>query len=144
MVSALTSMSLLRNPAASMRSWQGMLQSTVARPRSFVRPSGPPDAMVIDASASAAPELSSTVTVRCATAHALAGSGIASIPERASAPHTALDRNHRMRFIRGPREKRSEQLAYSFWRTPGWTVGCQFDERDEHKVTLFDPRVRNL
>ena len=49
-----------------------------------------------------------------------------------------------MRFIWGPREKRSEQLAYSFWRTLGWTIGCQFGERDEHKVALFDPRVRNL
>src|SRR5579864_5527807 len=123
-VSALTATFLLWNPSASIRSWQGLAQSTLTRPLESVRPSSAPEACLTDAPEIAAPALSSTVMVKEVAARALTGAGIASTAKRASAPNSALDSNDRIRpawefFVR-----RSEQFPDSA-RHPGrWIVRC--------------------
>ena len=49
-----------------------------------------------------------------------------------------------MRSITKPLQRRSEQSFDGFGRTRRWKIRCQFDERDEHKVSLFHSRVRDL
>src|SRR5579863_5411108 len=137
-------MNLPLKPSASTRSWQGASHSKVRRPFESVRPTSEPEACLTVAPWTAAPELSSTVRVRDTGVRTSAFAGRTSVATTVSTPDSAFNRNDCIRLTWGARGRHLEQPADHVGNLCRLVPGCQFDERNQDKVALQHPRMRNL